>query len=137
MELINFKKYITIRLENLSGLPVYNGNAPLDAEYPFIIYYINATHPDTGRPLTKTYAPLQLEYWDNKNDDSNIINAACKVKSGQDVDGNDTGYIGLHGSFQSETEGFYKCYLDIDTDDILQNEDNTIMKSQKYDIHLG
>jgi hypothetical protein len=112
MEIDKLVEYVKARIENLTNLTVYNKKSPTTNKvYPNVVF----------RFYTNSYLVrhrkdwiLEIDYWNDTPDDSDIIQAAIDIKNGRTVD--EVDYIGLNNSTQDETEGFYKCYIDFESD---------------------
>lgn len=106
MELDKLKLYISARLSNLVTIEVTNKIALKKSTYPLLIYKFK---PCTYNVRHRKDWILELDFWDNKIDDSDIIQQSIYVKNGR------LSYIGLNNSTQSEEEGFYVCEIEFES----------------------
>lgn len=98
MNLKSLKTYIKSRLQTASGLSVHSVNAPPNASCPYIVFKFNSLSTDVCP--NRDDRVLEIEYWDDKMDDTDILNASELVRKSFDY------------SWQNETEGFFTMYLD-------------------------
>lgn len=106
MELDELEYYIGKRLESLTTFNVYNTNAPSDATPPYLLYTIDSCN---YRERARKDWLLNLEFWDYKLDNSDLIDESKNVKNGVDP------IVGLDRSTQVEVEGFYTCIIDFES----------------------
>lgn len=129
LELTNLKYYIKERLEQLSGLNVYDGVAKDNPTFPYIVFKLPSAS-NTMR-MTRTDRILEIDFWNDSNDDSAILAASQIVRFG------DGGSLyGLDNSFQNEAEGFYKCYWDFEGE-IPDPEKEIYHFNQRYILQVG
>ncbi|MGD9276508.1 MAG: hypothetical protein PVJ67_05025 [Candidatus Pacearchaeota archaeon] len=126
MELIELKTYVKERLENLSNINVYDTKVPDEATFPYLVYKFNACNYLVRE--RKDWI-LELNFWNDSYDDSEILQAAEYVKNGR-TEG-ETEYIGLNISTQNESEGFYYCHIDFESE-IEDPEPNITRYNQRY-----
>lgn len=129
MKLEKLKYYIGQRLENLvqDGFVVFNGKASLKQSCPYLTYKFPSNTPiETMKKWI-----LEIDFWDDTNNDLSILEASENVKNGKYNDEGELLYQGLDFSFQNETEGFYKCYLDFEGE-IEDTEKNISRINQRY-----
>lgn len=134
MELSKLKPHIKNRLETLTDIDIYDGVAKTGAEYPYLIY----TFPFPGTNeirQTRTDRIMEIDFWNDSNDDTTVLEAAENIKNGRTVD--EIEYYGLNNSSQVETEGFYKCYIDGDTYEIKDPNKDIVHLKQRYLFHIG
>jgi hypothetical protein len=127
MDLDKLKYYVSQRLVDLSGINVYDLNAPNNAEFPYLTYKFTSSS-NTVRKRTDWI--LEIDYWDNTNDDTDILLAVKNVKNGV-YDGDDLIVPGLDYSYQYEKEGFYQCYQEFEAE-IPQPESNMCRMNQSF-----
>jgi len=105
MELDKLEYYIGQRLLDLSNITVYNTKAANTEIFPYVVFkFMACNHTYQNRADWI----LELDFWNDSNDDTAILQAGIYVKNGR------LNYIGLDKSTQSETEGFYKCDIDFE-----------------------
>jgi len=109
MDLGKLKYYINARLESLTDINIYDGSAPENATFPYLVYIIQSSTKEEHNK----HRILEIDFWDDTNDDSAILAASKVVEEGKYVGGVLTVY-GLDKSYQVETEGYYRCYIDMD-----------------------
>jgi hypothetical protein len=114
MELLKLKEYIYARL-NECGIQVYSLRVPLNGIYPCIVF----SFPSSSMEGNREDKILELNFWDDSSDDSNILIASEYIKSA------------LNYTWQSEIEGFYQCYLDFEGE-IPDTESNISRIQQRY-----
>lgn len=130
MEISKLQYYISQRLLNLTDINVYNRKVPDNATYPYLVFkFESSSHNYSNR---KDWI-LTIDYWNDSNDDTDILEAAENIKNGRTV--GDTDYIGLNFSTQNENEGFYKCEIDFEGE-IPDIEPNISRFNQRYLIKL-
>lgn len=130
MEVLTLETYIAQRLTNLSGINVYNRVAPDTATFPYLVFKLNACNYIVRH--RKDWI-LELDFWNDSNDDSSIKQSAIYVKTGRTVGENI--YIGLDNSTQSEAEGFYQCHIEFEG--TIEDIENDISRyNQRYIIKL-
>lgn len=127
MELVNLKPYIKSRLESLVNIDVYEENPYGVATFPYLVFKIPSGTPIIDNRIDRI---LEIDYWSNSFDNSAVLEAAGVVKKGKYVDDELT-VIGFDGSFQYETEGFYRSYLDFEGE-IPDTEQNIYRINQRY-----
>jgi len=127
VDLSELKYYISQRLVNLSGINVYDLNAPNNAEFPYLVYKFTSSSNTERKRIDWI---LELDYWDNTNDDTDILLAVKKVKNGI-YDGDELIVPGLDYSYQYETEGFYQCFEEFQGE-IPQPESNISRMNQRF-----
>lgn len=128
MEIDKLEYYISQRLSNLTDIPVYNKKPIIDDDltFPYLVFHISdCSYLFRHR---KDWI-LEINYWDDSNDDTTIIEESIKVKNGRTV--GDTEYIGLNLSMQDETEGFYQCHIEKEMS-IIDPEPDISRYYQKY-----
>lgn len=114
MELLKLKEYIYTRL-NQCDIPVYSLRVPLNGSYPCVIYLF----PSSNMTGMREDRILELNFWNNSNDDTLILEASEYLKTA------------LNYSWQSEVEGFYQCHLDFEGE-IPDTESNITRIQQRY-----
>lgn len=133
MNIDRLRYYISQRLLNLTDINVYNKKAEISlnvSNFPYVVFILkSATHKDAGR---KNWI-LELDFWNDSDDDSPILAASIDIKDGRTVD--EIEYIGLDNSSQDEPEGFYKCDLDFE-DDIPVLENDMSRFHQRYILQV-
>jgi hypothetical protein len=127
MELGKLKEYIKTRLSSLTDIGVYNGNVPETATFPYLVFKFPAANQIVRNRSDKI---MEIDYWDDSNDDTDILEAARLVKNGK-YSGTTLLVPGLDYSSQSETEGFYQCNLDFEGE-IEDQESNISRINQRY-----
>jgi predicted metal-binding protein len=105
MELSDLKTYVKQRLEDLSNINVYDTKAPDNATFPYLVYKFSACNYLVRE--RKDWI-LELDFWNDSNNDSEILQAAEYVKNGRES------YSGMNISTQNESEGFYYCHIDFE-----------------------
>lgn len=112
MNLQQLKTLIKSRFDDLVGdfMGVYDGKAGNNATFPYLVFKF----PSSSNPARKqTERILEVDYWDNTNDDSNVLNAADIVRNGKYID-NVLTIIGLDHSSENDSTGFYRCYWEFE-----------------------
>lgn len=104
MEYDALKIYVSQRLANLATIPVTN-KKPITSP-PYIIYKFTACGYNVRH--RKDWI-LELDYWDNKDDDTDIIQQSIYIKNGRED------YIGLNNSMQNEDDGFYISTIEFES----------------------
>jgi len=130
MELSKLKYYISQRLLNLTDILVYNGKAPDDKVFPYVVFKFESCNYTVRQ--RKDWV-LTLDFWQDSTDDTDILQAAENIKNGRSVGEND--YIGLNNSTQNESEGFYKCEIDFEGE-IPDTENDISRYNQRYIVKL-
>lgn len=129
LEINRLRYYISQRLLNLTDINIYNMKAPDSPEeriFPYLIFRFYSC--DYAVRHRKDWI-LEIDYWNDSNDDSDIIEAAINVKNGRTVD--EVEYIGLNNSTQNESEGFYYCNINFESS-IPDTEPNMSRYNQRY-----
>lgn len=126
MTLSELKVLIKARLTRLSGITVYDGKAAENATFPYLCYTFTST---SFQYRNRDDRILEIDYWNNSNDDSGILAAAEKVKNGTTVLGVEI--PGLNFSYQDETSGFYHAYIDFEGE-IPTQERNLSRYNQRF-----
>jgi hypothetical protein len=127
MTLSELKIYVKDRLEALSGITVYDGEADDEETFPYLCFSFPST---SFQYRNKDDRIMEIEYYNNTNDDTEILAAAEKVRNGT-VDSEGDPVYGLDKSFQDESEGFYRCNIEFEGE-IPTQEKNTYKFSQRY-----
>lgn len=129
MVLTKLKYYIKQRLEEISGINVYEGNAPDNAVFPYLVFKFPSA--SNAFRVTRTDRIMEIDYWNDNNDDTSVLAASEIVRNG---DGDQK--IGLDFSRQNEAEGFYKCYWDWEGE--IPDPDKEIYHfQQRYILQVG
>lgn len=126
MTLSQLKALIKTRLTSLSGITVYDGKAAENATFPYLCYTFTST---SFQYRNRDDRILEIDYWNNSNDDTAILAAAEKVKNGTTI--LEVAVPGLDCSYQDETSGFYKCNIEFEGE-IPTQERNLSRFSQRY-----
>jgi len=117
MDLIDLKTRIKSRLDGLTTIQVYDAEVPsLDGVYPCVTYYFPGS---VSTVRLRDDVTLELNFWNDSNDDSDILTAAAAVKAG------------LNYSYESQAEGFYHCYLEFQGE-IPSGESDVCRIQQRY-----
>lgn len=118
VELLKLKQYIYDRLKSLTTIQVYDGKIPSNADeisFPYVVFKI----PSSAFDDTSAIRICELDYWDNTNDDSEILQAAEDVKTG------------FNKYWETQIDGFYKS--DIDFEGEIETENKNISGwNQRY-----
>jgi hypothetical protein len=131
MEIDKLEYYIGQRLITLTDINVYNKKAPdKDDIFPYLVYKFYACNYSVRH--RKDWV-LEIDYWNDSNDDTNIIEASINVKNGRTID--EVNYIGLNKSTQNEVEGFYQCHIDFEGS-IPDTEPNISRYNQRYIVKV-
>lgn len=112
MNLKQLKTRVKARLDDLVGdfMGVYDGKAGDNATFPYLVFKF----PNASNPARKqTHRRMEIDFWNNSNDDSDLLDAADIIRNGKYVDEVLT-VAGLDHSYQTETEGFYSCYWEFE-----------------------
>jgi len=126
VEIDKLKYYIAQRLTSLTSINVYNEKVPDGATFPYLVFKFPASsHVVRHR---KDWI-LEMDYWSNSYDDTDILQAAIYVKSGTDS------VVGLDSSTQCEIEGFYYCNIDFEGE-IPTDESNMSRYNQRFLIKV-
>ena len=131
MKLTDLSKYITTRLENLTGWSVYNKIVPDTALYPYIVYNLGHGDSEERSRITRN---LEIDYYIDSTDNSDLLDMSEVVRRGKYVNDVLTVY-GLDYSYQSENEGFYHCFHDWE-DEIDTGETYISRFQQRYVLHV-
>ena len=130
MEIDRLQYYIAQRLLTLTDINVYNKVVPDEANYPYVVFKaITSSHNIRHR---KDWI-LELDYWEDSNDNTAILQAAINIKTGRTVD--EVKYIGLDSSTQTEAEGFYYCNIDFEAE-LPSLEPNVSRYNQRFLIEV-
>ena len=133
MTLSELKALIKTRLTTLSGITVYDGKADEDdTAFPYLCYKFPVTGVSEYR--NKDLRQLEIDYWNNDNDDTGILAAAEKVKNGI-YSGDTLVTPGFDGSWQTDTSGFYKANLEAEGQ-IEEPERNMSRYHQRYILEV-
>lgn len=106
MNFASFKKYVAARIDSVVSINVYTTKLPdkkiPDATiYPCLVITFQAIENEN---LIKEKWIVEINYWSVVNsgsiDSTNVLAALDAVKGS------------LHGGWQTESEGFFKSYLD-------------------------
>lgn len=130
MEIDKLEYYIGERLKTLTDIQVYNKKVPDNKTFPYLVYKFYACNYAVRH--RKDWI-LEIDYWQDSNDDTDILEASITVKNGRTVD--EVDYVGLNNSTQNETEGFYQCHIDFEGS-IPDTEPNISRYNQRYIIKL-
>ena len=130
MEIDKLEYYIGERLKNLTDIQVYNKKTSDNKVFPYLVYKFYACNYTVRH--RKDWI-LEIDYWQDSNDDTDILEASINVKNGRTVD--EVDYVGLNNSTQNETEGFYQCHIDFEGS-IPDTEPNISRYNQRYIIKL-
>jgi len=129
MNLQQIKTLIKTRLDNLVSdfMEVYDGKAKNKATFPYLVFKFTSS----SNPARKqTERILEIDFWDNTNDDTNVLKAADIIRNGKYVNGILT-VIGLDHSSENDTTGFYRCYWEFEAE-IPDTETNISRINQRY-----
>lgn len=132
MKLSRLKYYIAQRLTNLLDITVYDGIPEDDATMPYAIFKITSTNTPVRRRLDRM---LEIDFWDDNTDDTNILAAADAARDGK-FSGDTLLYPGFDYSVQSETDGFYKSFLQFEGE-IPDTESRISRINQRYVLQVG
>jgi len=123
MEIDKLEYYIGQRLSQLTDINVYNKKVPDRKDiFPYLVYKFYACNYTVRH--RKDWI-LEIDYWQDSNDDTDILEAAISVKNGVGE------YVGLNNSTQNETEGFYQCTIDFEGS-IPDTEPNISRYNQRF-----
>lgn len=123
MELIDLRLYIKARLLNLITIEkLYHKKAPDIATPPYIVYKFM---PCNYNVRDRKDWQLEIDYWDDGSDDTDIVQQSIYVKNGRES------YVGLNKSTQTEAEGFYRCEIEFESP-IEDLEPNISRFNQRY-----
>jgi hypothetical protein len=126
MEIDKLEYYIGERLKTLTDIQVYNKKVPDNKTFPYLVYkFYTCNYAVRHR---KDWI-LEIDYWQDSNDDTDILEAAITVKNGRTVD--EVDYVGLNNSTQNETEGFYQCTAEFEGS-IPDTEPNISRYNQRF-----
>jgi hypothetical protein len=109
MTLKELKECVYTRLKILSGITVFDGKAPEDAVFPYLVYKLTSSNHNFRN---RTDRVLDIDYWDNSNDDTALLTASDYVRKGRTIDG--VQHFGLDYSWQTDTNGFFRSYVDFE-----------------------
>jgi hypothetical protein len=126
VEVDRLEYYIGERLKALTDIQVYNKKTSDNKTFPYLVYKLNACNYTVRH--RKDWI-LEIDYWQDSNDDTDILEAAINVKNGVGE------VVGLNNSTQNETEGFYQCHIDFEGS-IPDTEPNISRYNQRYIIKL-
>jgi hypothetical protein len=133
MTLERLKYYISVRLKSLTTIDVYDTKAKDGATFPYLTFIFSDSNFITRRREDRT---LEINFWNNTNDDSGILIASNLVKNGKFNDEGDLLVPGLDYSYQNESEGFYRCFCEKDHE-IPDPEINISRIYQRYTLNVG
>ena len=128
MDLDKLKYYVSERLENLSGIKVYNLDADDNPTFPYLVYKFMSSSEFVRNRMDWI---LEIDYWNNTHDDAEILEAMNKVKNGVYDEAGELLVPGLDYSYQSEDEGFYHCYEEFQAE-IPVEESNMSRLNQRF-----
>lgn len=126
MEIDRLEHYIGERLKTLTDIIVYNKKSGDNKIFPYLVYKFYACNYNVRH--RKDWI-LEVDYWQDSNDDTDILEASINVKNGRTVD--EVDYIGLNNSTQNEVEGFYQCTIDFEGS-IPDTEPNISRYNQRF-----
>jgi hypothetical protein len=95
---------------------------PDDAVFPYVCFKFTSTDFNVR---TRADRILEIDFWNNSNDDSKLLELLDRVKNGNGL------VKGLNYSIQDELEGFYKAYIEFEGE-IQTNETEIIRHNQRY-----
>ena len=127
VDLIDLKTYIQSRLENLVNIDVHDNEPSGLSPFPYLVFKLPSGTPEVGNRIDRI---LEIDYWDNSLDKTNILEVAKIVKSGKYVNGTLT-VTGFDYGWQCEAEGFYRSYLDFEGE-IPDTDKNIYRINQRY-----
>lgn len=122
MPLVKLMEYIKARITTVvnSSIIVYSEEADTDADFPYIVFKLPSSNMET---LYKDKWVLEVDFWDNTGNSTNIGIASEAVKDS------------LHGSYQTEAEGFFRSYKIFEG--IIPDDTPKIKRIQhRYEVHL-
>jgi hypothetical protein len=121
MTLKELKTIINTRLNDIVSIGVHDGKASNDASFPYLIFkFPSASY--TVR--TREDRIMEIDYWDNTNDDSDILDASDAVKQA------------LNYGWQSETQGFLRAFIEFEGE--IPDPDTDISRiQQRFEIKVG
>jgi len=126
MEIDKLEYYVGERLKTLTDIQVYNKKVPDNKIFPYLVYkFYTCNYAVRHR---KDWI-LEIDYWQDSNDDTDILEAAITVKNGRTVA--EVDYVGLNNSTQNETEGFYQCTAEFEGS-IPDTEPNISRYNQRF-----
>lgn len=102
-----------------STMSVYPDEAGNTSTFPYIVYKFPNENDET---LYKEKWILEIDFWD-QNTSNNILDASDLVKNA------------LNGLYQTESEGFFRCYK-VFEGTIPDDTPNIKRIQQRYEIHL-
>lgn len=132
MTLERLKYHIKQRLSNLVDIGVYDGKVPNDAVFPYLVFRITDT---SYLVRTRADRRLEINYWNDSNDDFDILEASNTVKKGKYI--NDILSVnGLDYSIEYNEDGFYKSYIEFESE-IPDSEPYISRIQQRYVVMDG
>lgn len=130
LELDKLEEYVLERLKNLTDISVYNTDVPSNKTYPYVVM---AFVPCSYNVRHRKDWQLELNFWDNKKNNSDLIQASIDIKNGKVVD--DVEIIGMNNSTQVENEGFYVSNIEFESP-IPEPEPDICRYNQRYLIKV-
>ncbi len=112
----NLKKYVGARIDELTTINVYAKNAPEEAVFPYIVFKF----PSSSYPYNREDKIVEIDYWDNKQDSTTILDQSDLVKKGFNL------YWQTEGS-----DGFYRSDI-IFEGEIPDTDPNMSRIQQRY-----
>lgn len=129
MDYKTLKGYLKTRITALANLNntvhVYDLHASDDAPAPYVVFKM----PFAPNDMVSSKRTLDIHFWDYTGNDEDILTIAQDVR-----DGNGSTVLGLRNSTQTETTGFYKCEMELDTINIEEDDKNISHLVQSYII---
>jgi hypothetical protein len=130
LELDKLEEYVLQRLKNLTDISVYNTDVPSNKTFPYVVMMFT---PCSYNVRHRKDWQLELNFWDNKKNNSDLIQASINIKNGRVVD--DVEYKGLNNSTQVEDEGFYVANIEFESP-ISEPEPDICRYNQRYLIKV-
>lgn len=114
------KTIINTRLSNLVNIDVYDYK-PIQARFPYLVFKLTSS---SYIKRTREDRILEIDYWNNSNDDTAVMAASDAVKQA------------LNYGWQVEDEGFFRSFIEFEGEIPDPNPDITRI-NQRYEINIG
>jgi hypothetical protein len=121
MTLKELKAIMYTRLSNIASIGIHDGKASKDASFPYLVFKF----PSASYTIrTREDRILEIDYWDNTNDDIDILAASDDVKQA------------LSYGWQDETQGFFRSFIEFEGE--IPDPDSDISRiQQRFEIRIG
>lgn len=101
VEFKKLKEYVYTRLNTCTTLNIYNGIVPVNTNYPYLLFSFSSSSMTVRN---RTDYILEIDYWNNSNDDTVILEESEKVKQS------------FNYGWQSESDGFFQSHIEFEAE---------------------